>query len=139
MTFSKLLLPILTAACLSGCVYEEYETGYQAPRRAYHGGGYAQREVAVERQPVRYYDDRPRNYSYYDDRREPYYEERPRVYYDRRPQPYVSGVVVHHDHPNYRGESAEERRRREIREAQRRAEDRKKDDDKKKKKKKKND
>ena len=139
MTIPKLFLPVLAAAaCLSGCVYEEYDTGYVAPRRVYHGGGYVQREVVVERQPVRYYDNQPRAYTYYDDRPRTYDDDRPRTYYDRRPQPYVGGVCLQHDH---RGESWDERRRREIREAQRAQEDhdKKKDDDHKKKKKKKDD
>ena len=149
MTLPKLFLPILAAVtCLSGCVYEEYETGYQEPPRVYHGG-YVRRDVVVERRPVRYYDERGRGYTY----AEPYYEERPRVYSDRRPAPYsyrqprpsVGGAVIYHDHGGHsqRGETAEERRRREIREGQRRDEDRKddkkKDDDKKKKRKKKDD
>lgn len=143
MTFPKLLLPILAAACLGGCVYEEYETGYRQPPRVYHGG-YVRRDVVVDR-PARYYDDRPRAYDYDD---EPYYEERPRVYYDRRPQPryiyaqprpIVSPVIVHRGHRHDDDcETPDERRRREIREAQRREkerdkrkDDRKKDDKKK--------
>ena len=134
MTFPKLLLPLLAAACLGGCVYEEYETSYQQPSRVYHGG-YARREGVVAR-PVRYYDDRPRVVAYDD---EPDYEERPRVYYARRPEPryyqqprpypYVSGAVVHHVHHDKHCETPDERRRREIREAQRRSESRKKDKD----------
>lgn len=133
MTYLKCFLPVLAAAaCLSGCVYEEYSTGYEEPRRVYRGGGYVQREVVVERRPVRYYDDHPRAYTYYDERPRAYYDEGPRVYH--RPQPYVRGITLHDHH----GESRDERRRREIREAQR-AHDKKKDDDHKKKKKKKDD
>jgi len=137
MTFPKLLLPILAAACLGGCVYEEYETGYRQPPRVYHGG-YVRRDVVVAR-PARYYDDRPNVYAYDD---EPYYEERPRVYYDRRPQPryiyaqprpIVSPVIVHRGHRGDHCESPDERRRREIREAQRRERERdKRKDDRKK-------
>lgn len=120
MTLPKFFLPLLAAAvCLSGCVYEEYGTAYEQPRRVYRGGGYVQREVVVERRPVRYYDDRPRAYTYYDEAPRAYYQEPPRVYH------------VHH------GESWDEHQRREIREAQRAHEKHeKKDDDKKKKKKK---
>ena len=129
MNYSKFTLAVLAAAAgLSGCVYEEYDTAYERPRRVYHGGVYVQREVEVERYPVRYYDDRHRAYTYDD--------ERPDVYYDRRPQPYLGGISVYHDH---HGESWDERHRREIREAQREHEkhEKKKDDDHKKKKKKK--
>ena len=141
MTSPKFFLPVLAAAaCLSGCVYEEYGTAYEEPRRVYRGGGYVQREVVVERHPVRYYDDRPRAYTHYDERPRAYthYDEPPRVYHDHRPQPYVRGAAIHHDH---HGESWDERRRREIREAQRAhaKHEKKKDDDHKKKKKKKDD
>ena len=120
MTLPKFFLPVLAAAaCLSGCVYEEYGTAYEQPRRVYRGGAYVQREVVVERRPVRYYDDRPRAYTYYDEAPRAYYQEPPRVYHG------------HH------GESWDEHQRREIREAQRAHEKHeKKDDDKKKKKKK---
>ena len=133
MTLPKFFLPVLAAAaCLSGCVYEEYGTAYEQPRRVYRGGGYVQREV-VERRPVRYYDDRPRADTYYDERPRAYYQEPPRVYHDHGPQPYVRGITIHDHH----GESLDEHRRREIREAQRAHEKHeKKDDDKKKKKKK---
>lgn len=117
MTLPKLFLPVLAAAaCLSGCVYEEYGTAYEQPRRVYRGGGYVQREVVVERRPVRYYDDRPRADTYYDERPRAYYQEPPRVYYDRQPQPYVRGAAIYHVH---QGESWDEHQRREIREAQR--------------------
>lgn len=153
MTLPKLFLPLLAVAMsLGGCVYEEYETS-PPPRRVYQGGyarpneGYVRREVVVQREPVRYVEDR-RGYNYDDDREERYYEEprrqyyQPRStgYYDQRPQPYVSRVVIAHDHDSHGNcETPDERRRREIRESQRAHEkkkDDKKDDDKKKRKKK---
>lgn len=101
MTFPKTLLPLLAAAMsLGGCVYDEYETVQESPRRVYRGG-YAEEEVVVERRPA--YD--------YDDRRESYYDDRPRAYYDDRPRAYGGGgvtvqttrsyqppVQVYHDH-----------------------------------------
>ncbi len=101
MTFPKTLLPLLAAAMsLGGCVYDEYQTVEESPRRVYRGG-YAEEEVVVERRPA--YD--------YDDRRESYYDDRPRAYYDDRPRAYGGGgvtvqttrsyqrpVQVYHDH-----------------------------------------
>jgi len=56
MPYSKLLLlSLLTGSCLGGCVYDEYDAGYQEPRRVYHGG-YVQRDVIVERRPGYYYE-----------------------------------------------------------------------------------
>lgn len=128
MTLPKALLPLVAAsACLGGCVYEEIDTGYQEPRRVYHGG-------YVERRPVYYEENRPR--GYYRERPVTVYEERPRAYYGQ-PTVYGGGYAVVHQH---RGESLEEAKRRQLREYQRAQEehhDKKKDDDKKKKKKKK--
>lgn len=149
MNLPKLFLPLLAVAMsLGGCVYDEYETVSPPPRRTYQGGyarpndGYARREVVVQRAPVRYYDER-RDSRYDYDPEERYYEEPPRQYYqprptgyyERRPQPYVSGVVIGHNHDS-RGhyETPDERRRREIRESQR-SHEKKKDDKKKRKKK----
>jgi hypothetical protein len=68
------LLPILGAALLGGCVYEEEYYGYERPHRVYRGG-YVDRDY--------YYDDRPRYY----------YEDRPRYYHDDRPR-YYGGPVI---------------------------------------------
>ena len=137
MTLPKALLPLLaTSAFLGGCVYEEVDTGYREPRHVHHGG-YAEREVVVERRhPVVYEEDRPR--GYYRERPVTVYEDRPRAYYDDRPRVYGGGATVIHDLQH--GESPEEHRKRELREAQRAQEEhheKKKDDDDKKKKKKK--
>ena len=138
MTLPKLLLPLLaSSAFLGGCVYEEVDTGYREPRHVYHGG-YAEREVVVERRhPIVYEEDRPR--GYYRERPVTVYEDRPRAYYNDRPQVYGGGYAVV---PGHRGEGYKERQERELREAQRAQEerhDKKKDDDDKKKKKKKKD
>ncbi|MCE9609163.1 MAG: hypothetical protein K8R23_02930 [Chthoniobacter sp.] len=148
MTLPKLSLPLLAAAMsLGGCVYDEYDTVSAPPRRVYQGG-YARREIVVEREPVRYYDDR-RYYRndydheerYYQEPSRQYYQSRPSGYYERRPQPYANRVIITGDHRNHGDyETPEERRRREIREAQRHEKkkndkkDDKKDDDKKKRK-----
>ena len=56
MPYSKLLLlSLLAGSCLGGCVYDEYDDGYQQPRRVYNSG-YVQRDVIVESRPGYYYE-----------------------------------------------------------------------------------